>query len=125
NQSAAPLGSGGGISPHHSIPYLQKGGFITAHLRSPPPPKFSPFAMVAYELDIRYGDGSEGGDQGTSCAAPLWAGFMALVNQQAASLGNPSAGFINPAIYAIGQGTGNTPYASAFHDITTGNNFWA
>ena len=47
---------------------------------------------------------------------------MALVNQQAASLGNPSAGFINPAIYAIGQGIGNTPYASAFHDITTGNN---
>jgi hypothetical protein len=81
--------------------------------------------MVASGLDV-YIDGADVGlGGGTSASAPLWAGFTALVNQQAASLGNPSAGFINPAIYAIGQGTGNTPYASAFHDITTGNNFWA
>ena len=56
---------------------------------------------------------------GTSCAAPLWAGFAALVNQQAVSSGEASIGFINPGIYAIGLGT---IYASAFHDITTGNN---
>ena len=56
---------------------------------------------------------------GTSCAAPLWAGFTALVNQQAVASGKPTVGFINPAVDAIGSG-GN--YTSAFHDITTGNN---
>jgi len=79
-------------------------------------------AMAADNIDTRYDDGVEAAESGTSAAAPLWAGFMALVNQQAASLGKPSAGFINPAIYAIGKGTNYTPYASAFHDITTGNN---
>jgi hypothetical protein len=78
-------------------------------------------AIVAYDVDA-YIDGSDSGTGGTSVSAPLWAGFMALVNEQAANLGNSSAGFINPAIYAIGEGTGNTPYADAFHDITTGNN---
>src|SRR5207248_2086258 len=56
---------------------------------------------------------------GTSCAAPLWAGFMALVNQQAAMKGRPPIGFLNPAIYAIGKGAG---YSGTFHDITTGAN---
>ena len=52
----------------------------------------------------------EGGTYGTSAAAPLWAGFMALVNQQAASLGYPPAGCINPAVYSIGNGTNYTAY---------------
>jgi hypothetical protein len=56
---------------------------------------------------------------GTSVAAPLWAGFTALVNQQAVVSGQLPVGFINPAIYAIGKGTN---YTADFHDITTGNN---
>jgi hypothetical protein len=40
---------------------------------------------------------------GTSVSSPLWAGYMALVNGQAASLAKPTAGFINPAVYAIGS----------------------
>ena len=59
---------------------------------------------------------------GTSLATPLWAGFMALVNQQAAANGQPPVGFANPALYAIGK---STNYHSCFHDITTGNNFTA
>src|SRR2546430_1362319 len=43
------------------------------------------------------------GTGGTSVAAPLWAGFAALVNQQAVQNGIPTIGFINPAIYAIGK----------------------
>jgi subtilase family serine protease len=57
---------------------------------------------------------------GTSCAAPLWAGFTALVNQQAAAFGRPPVGFLNPAVYAIGK---SPIYTNDFHDITTGNNF--
>jgi len=64
--------------------------------------------------------GSCTGDYGgTSFAAPRWAGFLALVNQQAVAGGNSTLGFINPAIYSIGRGAS---YHSAFHDITSGSN---
>jgi subtilase family serine protease len=56
---------------------------------------------------------------GTSAAAPLWAGFIALANQQATAAGKPRVGFLNPLIYAIGKGL-NHP--SDLHDITLGNN---
>ena len=56
---------------------------------------------------------------GTSAAAPLWAGFIALVNQQAAAQGKAPVGFLNPAIYEIAKGPS---YANCFHDITSGNN---
>jgi kumamolisin len=36
---------------------------------------------------------------GTSFAAPMWAGYIALVNQQLAANGEPTIGFINPTIY--------------------------
>jgi kumamolisin len=48
---------------------------------------------------------------GTSAVAPLWAGLIALNNQQ----NGKSAGFIQPQIYAAKA-------ASAFHDIVSGNN---
>jgi subtilase family serine protease len=50
---------------------------------------------------------------GTSFAAPMWAGFIALVNQKLASEGEKPITFINPAIYT-------SPYRSDFHDITSG-----
>jgi subtilase family serine protease len=52
---------------------------------------------------------------GTSAAAPLWAGLIALADQAA---GHP-LGFINPVLYQIGR---SSRYQRAFHDITTGNN---
>jgi kumamolisin len=62
---------------------------------------------------------------GTSYAAPRWAAFLALVNQQAVADKYTTVGFINPALYLIGEGktaiTGYT-YAGAFHDITSGSN---
>ncbi len=48
---------------------------------------------------------------GTSAVAPLWAGLIALNNQQ----NGKSAGFIQPQIYAAKA-------ASAFNDIVSGNN---
>jgi subtilase family serine protease len=54
---------------------------------------------------------------GTSFAAPLWAAYMALVNEQAVANGNSTLGFINPDIYPIGVGSN---YAANFHDITSG-----
>jgi kumamolisin len=56
---------------------------------------------------------------GTSFAAPMWAGYLALANQQAVSNGSPTLGFINPTLYTIGAGTS---YDTDFHDITSGTN---
>ena len=55
---------------------------------------------------------------GTSFAAPLWAGYTALANQQAKPNGVASAGFINNSIYPLAVAS-QTTY---FHDITTGSN---
>ena len=54
---------------------------------------------------------------GTSFAAPMWAGYLALVNQQLAANSQGPAGFINPTIYQQNVGSG---YAADFHDITSG-----
>ena len=56
---------------------------------------------------------------GTSFAAPMWAGYMALINQQAVANGNPPLGFINPSLYTIGL---SANYTTDFHDITSGGN---
>jgi hypothetical protein len=75
--------------------------------------------MAADGIAIIDQPGEPSMDSGTSAAAPLWAGFMALVNQQAAANGQAPIGFINPAIYAIAK---RPNYASAFHDVTIGEN---
>ena len=54
---------------------------------------------------------------GTSFAAPMWAGYLALANQQAAANGT-TIGFINPIIYPAAEGSG---YSTDFHDITSGS----
>ncbi len=74
-------------------------------------------ALTAENVYVTYNNGASGPFGGTSCAAPLWAGMMALANQQAVASGQPLVGFINPAIYEIAN---ESIYNSVFHDITTG-----
>ena len=65
-------------------------------------------------------DGScSGGNGGTSYAAPQWAGYIAMANQQSLAGGGSTLGFLNPAIYKIGLGAA---YDSDFHDIISGSN---
>ena len=74
---------------------------------------------AADQMYIIYDNGQAATIGGTSAAAPLWAGFVALANEQAIAQGKPAVGFLNPAIYAIGR----TPsYPSDMHDIVTGTN---
>jgi subtilase family serine protease len=54
---------------------------------------------------------------GTSFAAPMWAAYMALVNQQLVADGYKSLGFINPYLYGFGV---SSSYGTDFHDITSG-----
>ena len=52
----------------------------------------------------------------------MWAGYLALVNQQAVANGNKPLGFINPALYTIGL---SSSYDTDFHDVTSGSNGYA
>jgi hypothetical protein len=47
----------------------------------------------------------------------MWAGYLALVNQQLAANSQPPAGFINPTIYSQNV---TSSYGTNFHDITSG-----
>jgi subtilase family serine protease len=80
---------------------------------------FPDVAMVAENLAGFFQGSPTTGGAGTSWATPLWAGFTALVNQEAAANGQPPVGFLNPALYALGQ---SADYTNCFHDITVGNN---
>lgn len=111
--------SGGGISTSYAIPSYQKDLDMSSNEGSTTLRNIPDVAMTADNIWVVYDNGSVGAFGGTSAAAPLWAAFMALVNQQGAANGRNPIGLANPAIYAIGKGPN---YASCFHDITTGNN---
>jgi hypothetical protein len=110
--------TGGGISLTYPIPVWQQGLSMTANQGSTTMRNVPDVAMVADNVSFVY-YGFALGVSGTSVAAPLWAGFTALVNQQGAAAGLAPIGFANPALYAIGK---SADYAASFHDITTGNN---
>ena len=96
------VGSSGGISTTYAIPSWQTNINMTANKGSTTFRNIPDVALTGDNIWVIYGGGASGSFGGTSCASPLWAGFMALVNQQAVSVGKPTMGFVNPAIYAIG-----------------------
>ncbi|PWU16345.1 MAG: hypothetical protein C5B50_13770 [Verrucomicrobia bacterium] len=115
-------GSGGGITPHYTIPSYQAGMDMSTNHGSITQRNFPDVSTLADTVIFWYlKNGQSGTVGGTSAAAPLWAGFMALVNQQAAANGRSAIGNLNTVLYGIGRGSNN--YATIFHDITTGNNF--
>ena len=113
-------GSGGGVSTSYPIPIWQQSIGMSANHGSTTMrniPDVACLADAVIWVIVNHGD--QGAIGGTSASAPLWAGFAALANQKAAANSQPPIGFLNPTLSAIGQGAG---YASAFHDITSGNN---
>jgi subtilase family serine protease len=112
---------GGGVYTPDAIPipaWQQLPGVITGANRGSTTLRNSPDVSAEANQDF-YTCADQRGCAGTSFAAPMWAGFMALINQQAVANGNPPLGFVNPAIYNIGVGSS---YTSDFHDITSGSN---
>jgi hypothetical protein len=113
------IGSGGGFStnglpiPSYQVPVINGANQGSASLRNIPD--------VAAEANTDNFFCANGGCfigvGGTSLAAPRWAGFLALANEQAN--GTP-IGFLNPTLYALGQAAN---YNLDFHDIIVGNNF--
>lgn len=55
---------------------------------------------------------------GTSCAAPIFAAFISLVNAYRVSRGFRTVGFINPTLYFNATASA----AGVFNDITSGDN---
>jgi subtilase family serine protease len=113
-------GSGGGVDSAYPIPSWQAGVSMITNMGSTTFRNIPDVAIVASPslFWVKNGQTTATGG-GTSAATPLWAGFLALVNQQAAENQKPPVGFLNPTLYALGQGA---HYSSDFHDITVGNN---
>ncbi|PWU04035.1 MAG: peptidase S53 [Terriglobia bacterium] len=113
-------GSGGGVSTTYPIPSYQQGMNLAASGGSMTMRNIPDVALTAdVQLFLIQNNGQAVAVGGTSAAAPLWAGFMALANQQAAANGQSRVGFLNPLIYAAGNGS---DFAQDLHDISTGNN---
>ncbi len=124
--TGGPNGSSGGILTPIPIPLYQESINMSANGGSSTQCNVPDVAAAADGILTVYTD-TNGVQQytdgaGTSYAAPLWAGFMALVNQQAAAQGQPPVGFVTPALYDIAEGA---LYNNCFHDITNGNNTWS
>lgn len=115
---SAWVGSGGGWSTQSPIPSYQVPVINSTNQGSPLYRNIPDVAMEANTDNIFCANGGcYEGIGGTSLAAPRWAGFLAMANEQ--SSGFP-IGFLNPLVYSIGQ---EKTYTTDFHDIVTGNNF--
>ena len=115
--------SGGGISPDSiPIPSWQKlAGVITSTNKGSTTLRNGPdvaananftFYVCADQTTCTANDYG-----GTSFATPMWAGYLALANQQAAANGD-TIGFIDPIIYPAAL---TSSYGTYFHDITSGS----
>jgi kumamolisin len=117
------VNSGGGVSPDNiAIPAWQKlAGVINSTNKGSTTlrngPDVSANANFTFYVCANQTTCSANSYGGTSFAAPMWAGYIALANQQAVASGKPLLGYINPALYSLGTGTG---YAADFHDVTSG-----
>jgi len=114
--------SSGGVSAgtaSYNLPAWQQGVSMSTNKGSTTKRNSPDVAMVADNIFIVADNGLSETSGGTSASAPLWAGFAALVNQQASAAGLPAIGFVNPALYQIGKSSG---YAACFDDVTVGNN---
>ena len=115
-------GSSGGSSTNYPIPYWQTNVNMTLCQGSATFRNFPDVALTGDGVFVVCEGGVETGEAGTSCAAPLWAGFTALINQLETNYNRAPIGFINPALYALGN---SNIYSSVFNDITTGSNTWS
>src|SRR5271170_4364930 len=115
--------SGGGISPD-SIPipsWQQLSGVITSSNKGSTTlrngPDVSANANFSFYVCADQTTCTANDYGGTSFATPMWAGYLALANQQAAANGDGTIGFIDPTIYAQNI---TSSYGTEFHDITSG-----
>lgn len=115
-------GSGGGVSGYFTRPSWQRAPGVTATSRNPRNMRSVPDVAAAADpasSGLYVIDGSTTQEGGTSQAAPIWAGIMALTNEYLRKNGGRRLGFANPALYALARTP--QPYPP-YHDITRGSN---
>jgi len=123
SSETAWVDSGGGISPDSiAIPaWQQLSGVITSTNKGSTTlrngPDVSANANFTFYVCADQTTCTANSYGGTSFAAPMWAGYIALVNQQLVADGKPTIGFLNPTIYAENV---TSAYSADFHDITSG-----
>jgi subtilase family serine protease len=115
--------SGGGISPDSiAIPsWQQLAGVITSSNKGSTTlrngPDVSANANFTFYVCADQTTCTANDYGGTSFATPMWAGYLALANQQAAANGE-TIGFIDPIIYPDAL---TSSYSTLFHDVTSGS----
>ena len=116
---ASRAAGGGGVSVVWPIPSYQIGvpGIASSRFRNVPDVALNSDPDTGYSV---YYDGQWQEDGGTSAAAPLWAAYLALVNEQRVLDGKAVMGHMLPRLYAL---EATSSYLDDFHDITQGNNF--
>jgi kumamolisin len=108
--------TGGGVSDVFSLPAWQSSAHVPTSAnpggkqgRGVPDIAGDADPVTGYQVQV---DGQKAVFGGTSAVAPLWAGLIAIMNQQ---LSKP-VGFLNPSLYHLSASS------KAFRDITSGNN---
>jgi tripeptidyl-peptidase-1 len=76
-------------------------------------PGYPDISVLAHNYVITIG-GNFTAVSGTSASAPVFAAFISLVNSERLKNGQPSLGWINPALYALSP--------SFVKDVTDGDN---
>ena len=122
-------GGGGGISSYFPLPNYQKNSFTasvnpqgSATKRNVPDVSlYGDYDTGGY--DVYFSDPNNGpgwgGYNGTSASSPLWAAFLADVNQARAAKSQGAIGFSNPSIYTAAE---SSSYSTLFHDVADGSN---
>jgi kumamolisin len=114
-----PRRSGGGFSSVFGKPRWQRRSGVTAPPQANDAGRGMPDVAALAELGgySIFIDGQYDASGGTSAATPLWAGLIALINEQLGILRRgTTAGFFSPLLYArIGR-------SRAFNDIVDGDN---
>ena len=109
--------TGGGVSAYFSVPSYQQDANVPPSV-NPPNKAGRGVPDVAADADpysgyiIRVGGVTQGGNGGTSAAAPLWAALLTLINQNRSS----PLGWVNPLLYQDDVASGG------FNSILVGNN---
>lgn len=114
-QGGLAFASGGGFSGIFARPAYQDGVPGAEATRGVPDVAADAGTGMALSVDAGGGTYDLDSAGGTSAAAPLWAGLIALADQ----LAGHDLGTVNPALYRI---AGSPLSGHAFHDVTTGDN---
>jgi len=117
--------TGGGFSISQAVPAYQA-NFVHHYMNFttlPPANTFNPsgraypdFSAVGHNVMIALGQILQSAD-GTSAAAPIFAGIVSLLNEYRAMNNMPPLGFVNPLFYKIAA---RNP--AAFNDVVIGQN---